>query len=201
MSTPNEAGDRRVARWATGAALLPIALAFTLSAALAPTPAWRGQYHANVDFTGAQAVFRERELQHYWDKHSPRVADAIRARSFSARWDTCLTLDTARATPFMLVADGTASFSIDGVERLSADGSTRRATRGAVLQLEPGTHHLEVSLRPRGWPSIALLASFDERPPRALGTGQLAAGVRSSAPETGAEPCPTRSLPQALGYR
>jgi hypothetical protein len=189
---PHDAAERRLARWAACAALLPIPLAFVISAALAPAPAWRAEYHANIDGSGARAVLSERELQRYWDKQNPRVTDAIDTRSFSARWDTCLTVDTARDTPFMLVVDGTASFRIDGTERLSGKSSRARVTRGDVLRLEAGTHHLEVTLLPRGWPSIALLASFDDRPPRALGTGRLAAGVRSVAPDDGAEPCPPR---------
>jgi hypothetical protein len=189
---PNRAAGRRLARWAACAALLPISLAFIVSAALTPAPAWRAEYHANVDGSGARAVLVERELQRYWDKQNPRVTGSIEARSFSARWDTCLTVATAREIPFMLVTDGSASFSIDGTERLSAQSGSARATRGDVLRLEPGTHHLEVTLLPRGWPSIALLASFDDRAPRPLGTGRLAAGVRSVAPEEGAEPCPAR---------
>lgn len=189
---PDAASERRLMRWAACVALLPIPLAFIISAALAPAPAWRAEYHANRDFTGAQTVLAERELQRYWDKHNPRVSDAIDARTFSARWDTCLALETARDIPIMLVSDGTASFRIDGTERLSASGTRARVTRGEVLRLEPGSHHLEVSLRPRGWPSIALLASFDGRPPIPLGSGQLAAGVRSYAPREGDEPCPSR---------
>jgi hypothetical protein len=189
---PGDAAERSLARWAACAALLPIPFAFIVSAALTPTPAWRAEYHANIDGSGARVVLSERELQRYWDKQNPRVTGAIDARSFSARWDTCLTVDTARDTPFMLVTDGTASFRIDGTERLSDESGRTRATRGDVLRLEAGTHHLEVTLLPRGWPSIALLASFDDRPPRALGTGRLAAGVRSFAPDEGAEPCPAR---------
>jgi hypothetical protein len=188
----NDPAERRLTRWAACAALLPIPLAFIISAALAPAPAWRAEYQANIDGAGARAVLAERELQRYWDKQNPRVTSAIDARSFSARWDTCLTVEMARDVPFMLVTDGTASFRIDGTERLSAMSSRARATRGDVLRLEPGTHHLEVTLLPRGWPSIALLASFDDRPPRPLGSGRLAAGVRSFAPEDGAEPCAAR---------
>jgi hypothetical protein len=189
---PNDPAERRLVRWAACAALLPIPLAFIISAVLAPAAAWRAEYRASIDGSGTRAVLFERELQRYWDKQNPRVTAAIDARSFSARWDTCVTVDTARNIPFMLVTDGTASFRIDGTERLSAMSSRARVTRGDVLRLEAGTHHLEVTLLPRGWPSVALLASFDDRPPRPLGTGRLAAGVRSFAPDDGAEPCPAR---------
>ena len=89
----------------------------------------------------------------------------------------------------MLAADGVASFAIDGVERLRAESATLRATRGDVIHLEAGTHHLRVQLQPRAWPSIALLVSLDGNPPRALGSGKLQAGVHTRRPAEGPEPC------------
>jgi hypothetical protein len=174
--------ERRVARWAARASLLPIPIWFGVTAALAPAPAWRAEYRERPDFSGAGAITAERELSRYWDRQNASVPGALSAPSFSARWQTCLSLDVARDVPFMLVADGSASFSVDGSERLSAASGRLRETRGEVLRLEPGTHALRVVLRPRGWPSIALLASFDGGPPKPLGSGRLAPGVRAFPP-------------------
>jgi hypothetical protein len=173
---------RRVARWAACASLLPIPIWFGVTATLAPAPAWRAEYREHSDFSGAGAITAERELSRYWDRQNASVPGALSVRSFSARWDTCLRLDAARDVPFMLVSDGSASFSVDGSERLSAPSGGPRSTRGEVLRLEPGTHAVRVVLRPRGWPSIALLASFDGGPPKPLGSGGLAPGVRAFPP-------------------
>jgi hypothetical protein len=179
---PPSSRDRGVARWAACASLLPIPLWFIVTTVLAPTPAWRAEYRQNADFSGAGAIVAERELSRYWDRQNDRVPGELEVRSFSARWDGCLSLDEAREIPFMLVTDGSASFTIDGAERLSATSSAQRATRGEVLRLEPGTHALGVVLRSHGWASIALLASFDGAPPKPLGSGRIAAGVRAFPP-------------------
>lgn len=178
-------------RWAQAAALLPIPLWFIASALLAPAPAWRAEYREHQGFGGAGAVLHERELQRYWDKSNAAVPGGVSFRSFAARWDTCLTLREARDVPFMLAVDGDGRFAIDGEERLRAQSvKGQRATRGSNLRLEPGTHHLHVELEPRGWPSIALLASFDGRAPRAIGSGEIAPGVRTRPPLDGGDPCP-----------
>lgn len=190
---PGEVVSRRMARWAAAAALLPIPFWFIVSALSAPAPAWRAEYRESAGFGGAGAVAFERELSRYWDKQAPTVPGGLGRRAFVARWDACLTLREAREIPFMLAADGNARFMIDGTERLLAQSAGgMRATRGDSVRLEPGTHHLHVELEPRGWPSIALLASFDGRAPRAVGSGELAAGIRTTPPSEGPAPCPTR---------
>ncbi|HTV22831.1 MAG TPA: hypothetical protein VMG12_29275 [Polyangiaceae bacterium] len=189
-AVPDAARSRRVTRWAAAASLLPLPLWFITSALLAPAPAWRGEYRENAGFTGAGAVLHERLLQRYWDKSYPAVPGDLSYKSFVARWDTCLSSNEAHDVPFMLVADGSATLTIDGAERLRAQSASgMRATRGDTIRLEPGTHHLHVELTPRGWPSIALLASFDGGPPSPIGSGQLAKGVTTAPPKDGAAPC------------
>jgi hypothetical protein len=190
-AAPGADASRRAARWAAAVTLLPIPVWFIASALLAPTPAWRAEYRASADFSGAGAVVRERQLQRYWDKSNAAVPGGLSHRGFVARWDTCLTLRDAREIPFMLAADGNALFAIDGAERLRAQSTSgMRATRGESIRLEPGTHHLHVELEPRGWPSIALLASLDGSAPRSLGSGELGAGIRTAPPRDGPVPCP-----------
>jgi hypothetical protein len=192
-AAPRAEASRRLVRWAAAVALLPLPVWFIASAAFAPSPAWRAEYRASADVAGAGVVVRERQLQRYWDKRNAAVPGGLSPRAFVARWDTCLTLREAREIPFMLAADGSARLAIDGVERLQAQSSSgMRATRGENIRLEPGIHHLHVELEPRGWPSIALLASFDGSAPRAIGSGGLAAGIRATPPRDGPMPCPAR---------
>jgi hypothetical protein len=184
--------DRRLSRWAAAVSLLSIPVWFTLSALFAPAPAWRAEYRDARQESAAPVVAFERELQHYWDSGYPRAPGGIEAKRIAGRWQTCLSLQEAREVPMLLVADGVASFAIDGVERLHTEGGKKRVTRGEVLRLEPGNHLLVVDLRAQGWPSIALLVSFDGDPPKPLASGQLAPGVQASQPESGAQPCPAR---------
>lgn len=186
---PGASTTRRVSRWAACVSLLPVPVWFIVAAVMAPAPAWRAEYRKRTEPSGAVTTMHERELQRYWDKQNPRVPGDLDVRTFVGDWDTCLALDQARDIPFMLVVDGSASFSIDGVERLRASSGTRRATQGEVIHLEPGKHHLSVRLEPRSWPAIALQASFDGEPPRAIGSGRLGAGARSHFPDEGSEPC------------
>jgi hypothetical protein len=189
VQTPSIAArrDRILARWAACVSLLPIPIWFSVAAALTPSPAWRAEYRQNADFSGRGTIVHERELQRYWDRLNRAVPGGLETQGFSARWDTCLRLDAARDVPIMLVADGSASFFIDGNERLAVESSVLRATRGEVLRLEPGRHALRVVLSARGWPAIALLASFDDAPPRAIGSGRLAPGVETFAPASSGE--------------
>jgi hypothetical protein len=190
----------RVARWAAALSLLPIPIWFALSALLAPAPAWRAEYRPSAERAGAPgevaalgpSVVAERELQHYWDRNNAFVPGGLDVHAFSVRYEACLSLADARQVPIMLVADGAASLSIDGVERLRAEEGKPRVTRGEVFALAPGSHRLSVELVARGWSSVALLASFDGRAPRAVGSGALARGVVVRAPRAGADPCVAR---------
>lgn len=166
---------------------------FIASALLAPAPAWRAEYRETADVVGTGVVIHERELQRYWDKSNTQVPGGLSYKRFAARWDACLTLSEARDVPFSLATDGDASFNLDGVERLRARSTGgMRATRGEIIRLAPGSHHLQVLLEPRGSPSIALLASFDGNAPRAVGSGELAPGVHATPPRDDAAPCPSR---------
>lgn len=185
--------SRRALRWAGAVSLLPIPLWFAASALLAPEPAWRAEYRESAAFAGPGVVIHERQLQRYWDKSNPKVPGGLSYKRFAARWDACLTTNEARDVPFMLAADGTARFALDGVERLRAQStSTIRVTRGDTIRLEPGIHHLHVELEPRGWPSVALLASLDGDVPRAIDSGELVTGIRVTPPSEGPVPCPAR---------
>ena len=185
--------SRRALRWGAAVSLLPIPLWFVASALLAAEPAWRAEYRESADFAGPGVVLHERQLQRYWDKSNPKVPGGLSYKRFAARWDACLTTNEARDVPILLAADGTASFALDGVERLRAESTSAiRVTRGDTIRLEPGIHHLHVELEPRGWPSVALLASLDGDVPRAIDSGELVPGIRVTPPSDGPVPCPAR---------
>jgi hypothetical protein len=192
-SLGSDAGPERrtsVVRWATAVALLPIPIWFVAAALLGPAPAWRAEYRPGTKGGGTTAVIAERKLSHYWDRNFQRVPGGVDVHDFFAEWQTCLLLADAREVPFLLVANGTARFSIDGSEKLRTTGGKARDTVGATIRLEPGAHLLRVSLEARGWPSIELNASFDGGPPVAVASGEPVTGVRLQAPHPGPAPCP-----------
>jgi hypothetical protein len=51
-------------------------------------------------------------------------------------------------------------------------------------------HHLGIDYQADGWPSIALLASFDGRAPRPFPVRSMPPGVELQLPLSGREPCP-----------
>jgi hypothetical protein len=191
LETP-EPNTPRLLRWAAALTLLPIPLWFVGAALLAPAPAWRARYQAADTTSRAVAVVAERELERYWDRSYPSVPGGFDVHSFHAEWDTCLSLDTARDIPIMLVSDAAASLRVDGADLLHVENQKRRNTVGEVVHLERGAHHLRVELLAAGWPSVALLASFDGHAPKPVGSGSPAAGVRLEHPAAGAEPCSAR---------
>lgn len=193
LPAPGEAvsRERSVSQWAAALVLLPLPLWFIVTLARDPGPAWRAEYRRHTAESGVVGVVAERQLSRYWDRHDKAVPGGIDVGAFAARWDSCLRLESPAQIPFMLVANGVARFSVDGDEKLVASGETERRTTGAVIQLEPGIHHLSVSFEtPRGgWPSVALLASFDGRAPVAIASGTPTPGVQLIHPMPGNEPC------------
>ena len=180
-----------VTLWATLLGVLPLPLWFLIRVLVAPPPAWRGEYRPHqASGPGVPAVAFERQLARYWDRNDRLVPGGANAHAFSARWHACMRVDQAREVPVMLVASGAASFALDGTEllRIPPKKDTRRSA-GAVLRFEPGLHLLSVELDTRGWPSIALQASFDGEPPRPLGSGRIAPGVTITPPSSGTSPC------------
>lgn len=178
-----------MARGVTLVALLPTPVWFLLLVLADQGPVWRAVYHEKPDFSGQQALVTERRLSRYWDQQDRRVPGAFNVRRFSAVFDTCLELREPRAIPFQLVVTGTARLLIDGQERLRAGKGTERDTRGEVLELPAGTHHLRVEFAAGGWTSIALNASLDGRAPVAVPPEVDVPGVRWWQPGPSGAPC------------
>jgi hypothetical protein len=179
-------------RWVTRAALLPVPLWFGFAVLRDRGPVWRAEYHGSLDLSGPEMVVGERRLSRYWDRQDPSVPGGFEVSSFSVRYDTCLRLAEAREIPFLLVATGSAHFSIDEQERLGLEQGKERGTRGANLRLDAGTHHLRVEFSGRGWPSIGLYASLDGRAPLAVPPEKSVPGVDWFHPRPGPQPCPER---------
>lgn len=189
-SAPPKPEARCALRWITPLVLLPAPLWLLFAALSDPGPVWRAEYHGDPELSGAAVVVSERRLSRYWDRQDPSVVGGFDVSSFAVRFDSCVRLREARQIPFQLVATGRASFSIDEQEQLRVDAGKERAARGAVLSLEPGTHHLRVEFSGRGWPSIALNASLDGHAPVAVPPERSARGVTWFQPRSGPEPCP-----------
>jgi hypothetical protein len=133
-------------------------------------PAWRARYFPEPNFQGPVLERRERQLTEIFDGTRLAPGEGLDGRNFSARWDACLQLAQARGVPFQLVADGSARFVLDGVERLRVDWAQARGARGEVLQLSAGWHHLLVEFSTPG-------------------SGAAAPGVKLLAPTAGDSPC------------
>ncbi len=191
-ATPPPREGRRAVRWVTYLVLLPLPLWFVVAVLRDSGPVWRAEYYGNPELSGSPVVVKERRSTRYWDRQDPSVVGGFDVSSFSLRWDTCLRLREARQIPFQLVATGRASFAIDDREQLRVDGGKERAARGAVLALEPGTHHLRVEFSGRGWPAIGLNASFDGHAPVALPPEHSGAGVTWFQPRPGPQLCPEK---------
>lgn len=176
----------RLAPWV---ALLPIPVWFLVTAAASAAPAWRARYSvAPGDGVVAEAV--DREMSHLWSgKFANEVPAGVPEESFAARFDACLSLEDEASIRFMLVADGSARFFINGEERLAAKSDKERGVSGNLFELTAGMHHLEVEYSARKRPSVALLASFDGEVPAAVGSGSVASGAKVTRPGSGDEPC------------
>jgi len=179
-----------MALWATLLGVAPLPIWFLVQVAIAPPAAWRGEYRPReASGPGAPAVAFERQLARYWDRNERLVPGGADPNAFSARWQACMRVEQARDVPVMLVANGAASFALDGAELLRLPPKNTRRSAGAVLHFPPGLHLLSVELDSAGWPSIALQASFDGGPPAPIGSGRVSPGVSITPPGPGTSPC------------
>lgn len=180
-----------VERLVPWAALLPVPAWFLFSVLFTAPPAWRAQYRAAAGQPAVVDRF-EREMSHLWSgKYFAEVPGGLAPETFEAEFEACLVQEQAAEVPFMLVADGSARFSLDGTEQLStkSEPGSGRHVSGKVISLAPGAHLLRVEFDARRRPSIGLLASFDGEAPRALGSGEIAAGTMVIRPKLGPAPC------------
>jgi hypothetical protein len=125
---------------------------------------WRGTYFNRMDFTGQSEVRRDLDLDFDWGNGSPM--DVIPNDRFSARWDTCLTIPTARKVAFQLVSDDGSRLEIDGALVVDNWGKHTATSKGETIDLTAGEHHLHVEyFEERNTASVTLLASLDGAAP------------------------------------
>lgn len=188
MTTLLQIPVHRIVPWAV---LLPVPVWFLGSVLFTEPAAWRAVYRAGDSQPVAAETF-EREMSHLWSgKYFADVPGDLEPESFFAEFDTCLSQDQAAGVAFMLVADGHARFLLDGVEQLAtpAEPGAERQVIGREIALSAGAHHLRVEFRARKRPSVGLLASFDGRAPRAIGSGRLTPRTTVRRPNSGSDPC------------
>lgn len=179
---------RRSPWWGRGAAI--VALALLTVVALRPWQSegfgpWRATYYNRVDFTGQTEQRRDLDVRFDWGVDSPM--DSIPKDRFSVRWDTCLTVPSARSVAFQLVSDEGSRLFIDGALVVDNWGRHVVQAHGETLELTAGEHHLRVEyFEEKGQASIALLASLDGEVPDAIPRAMLRAPEESDDDD---DPC------------
>ncbi len=156
--------------------MLSFLLLFTLVYLVAvrePRPRWRAAYFGNERLEGQALVREERDVTHDWQRGGP--LEGIPEDYFSARWDTCLTLERAQSVAFQLTSDDGSRLIIDGQPAIDIWGRhIRSLTRGADVSLQAGMHHLRVEYYERvSVASVTLAASFDGKRPRPIAPERL----------------------------
>ncbi len=103
---------------------------------------WRATYFTRHDLSGATLERHDLDINFEWGRAAP--ADAIPADRFSARWDSCLTLDRPGKVAFQLTSDEGARLFIDGKLVINDWQKHPLQARGGVLRLPAGVHHVRV---------------------------------------------------------
>lgn len=142
---------------------------------------WAATYFNRADLSGTAIHRRDLELRFDWGEKSPM--DALPADRFSVRWDTCLDVSAANSVPFQLISDDGSRLFLDDKLVLDNWGKHELEARGATLTLAPGEHHLRVEyVEHTGAAQVALVASFDGEPPKAIPGSMLRAPGDDEAP-------------------
>lgn len=175
-------------RYGAWVCLLPTPLWLLFHLAIQPQPAWLAQY-VPADPNAPSVTRFEKALSHYWTSAatSKEVIELppVEPAQLKATFDTCLSIEHAAEVPLMLVASGTARLLLDGQVVLEITKGDEHVTHGKRHTFEPGSHHLRIEFAARTKPVIGLLASFDDAPPKPVGSGVLAPGIATRRPSDG----------------
>jgi len=138
-----------------------------------PPQRWRAAYFGNERLEGLALVREERDVAHDWKRQGP--PHGIPADRFSARWDSCLTLERAQTAALQLTSDDGSRLFVDGLLVIDNWGLRRLPrTRGTDVLLEAGLHHLRVEYSQlTGSASVTLAASLDGKRPRRIAPEHL----------------------------
>jgi hypothetical protein len=169
---------KALSRYGGWVSLLPIPLWLLWRMAIEPTAAWHAHYVPNAAAEPTVTRF-ESALSHYWTGTKDMIEPApVDPANVTASFNACMSVAETVEVPLMLVTSGTARLIVDDQTWLEVKDAEGRVTRGKNAALTPGVHHLRVEFTGRSRPAIALLASFDGTPPRPVGSGKLATGIR-----------------------
>ncbi len=125
-----------------------------------------------VDLWGGSEGRRDGDVKFDWGRKGPFTNFA--EDEFSARWDTCLTLDADASVAFELVSDDGSRLFIDGSRVVENWGTHGRRARGKRVELEAGVHHLLVEyFEKRSSALVTLTASFAGEVPEPIPTRML----------------------------
>ena len=128
---------------------------------------WRAVYFIRPDFTGPSVDRHDVDIAFDWGVGAP--LDEVPADLFSVRWDTCLTLGTAREVVFQLTSDDGSRLFVDGKRVIDNWGRHELRARGGRVQLSAGVHHVKVEFTEnKHTASVTLQASLDGEEPRPL---------------------------------
>jgi hypothetical protein len=168
MKRTRSSSDLRFESRAALASLLLLVVAYVATCfGSAEEPRWLARYFAGPDRHGAKVVRWEEDVRFNWGRTSPDPT--IPRDGFSARFETCLVLPSAREVAFLLSSDDDAFLEVDGERVLGLPGVHPLRSKGVEMRLGPGIHALRVDFSERaGNAAVELAASVDGHAPRAI---------------------------------
>lgn len=105
-------------------------------------PPWRLTLYAEQDFDGRAISRMHERIDFRWGNGRPTFR--VPNDHFSARADTCLTIDEPTTLEFFLLSDDGSRLYLDGRQVVDNWGVHGERTVSKRFKLEPGTHHLLV---------------------------------------------------------
>lgn len=156
------------------------------------TPAYVGEYFANMDLSGAPAMTRQDSVVDFdWGQGSP--GDGIPADNFSARWTTSAAFAGGNYR-FTVTGDDGVRLFIDGVEVLDKWVWQGPTTYAVTTQLSEGTHEIVLEYFEAVGGAVARLSyEQTEDPPTPLPSpAESFAGEYFDNPELSGTPVFTR---------
>jgi hypothetical protein len=105
-------------------------------------PRWRAAYFSGTALLGDPHLHTAGAVDFKWMGRRPRID--LGPDNFSARWDSCLELDTARIVDFTLGSDDGSRLFIDGEPIIDLWSEHGFQERTAEQDMKPGRHALRV---------------------------------------------------------
>ncbi len=147
-----------------------------------PTGKWRGEYYPNVEFIGTPTNRIDDDLDFDWGDGSPLAG--FPKDNFSAKWKTCLKVETSEHARFLLGSDDGSRLFVDG--KLLIDNWSPHDFRPMEgdTDLQPGLHGLRITFFEKiGGARIALWLGVGDEHPHPIGPDLLVLPSSSSGDE------------------